>query len=198
MHDTPAGYYRDAAGLHPQHDTHGGPHDQPPQSRPLLLLVADESGTVLAGWRMPAHSPGGLVRQVAELHSSREVSADAAGLTPVDPAGWLLISAERGPALEAAEVCDACGGKIRAGRCRDCAAPSAAGAFEALAALVGTAETPAIAAAYTRLAGLALADAALTARHAEASAQLYEAIEDAKRARRGKSWPIVDLTGGGA
>jgi hypothetical protein len=175
------------------------PTAPPPPPRPLLLIVADPDGAVLAAWRMNAHSPGGLVRQVCEIESTHEVSAESVGLESLDPAAWFLVSAEDATTT-GEEVCGACGGKIRAGRCRDCGDPAgtaaAAGIFGALAELAQNAETEDLAAAYTRLAGLALADAGLRLRQADANAQLYEAIEAAKAARPGKSWPIVDLTGG--
>jgi hypothetical protein len=86
---------RDSAGrpTQPHPDTPPGPlaaltAPAAPGSRPLLLIACTPAGGTLAGWRMDAHSPGGLVRQVAEIMSSGEVSAAAAGLTSLNPARY--------------------------------------------------------------------------------------------------------------
>jgi hypothetical protein len=73
--------------------------ESPPAARRLLLLVAEEDGTVIDGWRMPAYTPAGLVRQVSEITSSREVSPESVGLDRISPTAWALTPTGEGVPL---------------------------------------------------------------------------------------------------
>lgn len=66
----------------------------PAADRPMLLATCNPDGTVLALWQMPAHTPGGLVQQVHEVTTTREVSPESVGLVSLDPAGWHLTRGE--------------------------------------------------------------------------------------------------------
>jgi hypothetical protein len=65
----------------------GGPG---PRLRRMVLLAyaEDEPAGVVTAWAMNAYSPGGLVRQVAEVMGSHEVSMEAAGLRRLNPDLW--------------------------------------------------------------------------------------------------------------